>query len=56
MKNLFQVESYRQFNQMKSNELLLQPSEFSIRFILDFARAYQVRKIADNRFLEFVLN
>ncbi len=54
MKKLFSMEDCRQ---LKNRKLpLMQPSEFSLRVILDFARAYQVKKIGNNQFLDVVLN
>jgi hypothetical protein len=54
MKNLFSMADCKQ---LKNRKLpLMQPSEFSLRFVLDFARAYQVKKIGNNQFLEVVLN
>jgi hypothetical protein len=56
MRNLFQIEKQNYLNRQKYSSTLLQPSEYSIRFILDFAQAYQVRRIAGKRFLEVILN
>jgi len=56
MENMYQTNDLKRLNRLKNKGILLQPNEFSIRYILGFAQAYHVKRIAGKRFLEVILN